>query len=98
MLTPKRPRPVTIIPAAEPLLKATNNPSFSPFFAPSAVLTLAMVAILMLILPDKALNKDPKTKDTAIDHPRNEKNNNVAIIIKMIKTLYSLFKNAMAPL
>ena len=97
---PATPRPITVPPR-----NATFIACGKLVFAASAVLTFALVAIRIPILPAKAEKTAPITKETTINNPAGIKFNAdkapkapPAIKTKTASILYSAFKNAIAPL
>ena len=102
---PKTANPATPSPITVPPLKATFIALGKLVLAASAVLTLALVAILIPILPASAEKTAPITNETTINNPAGIKfkADSVPRAVPEINTktaniLYSAFKNANAPL
>ncbi len=73
---------------------------FPDFAAAFAVLVFALVATIIPKKPASIENAAPTTKQIEVDHPiplDNPKTKNTTIT-KIARVLYSLFKNAIAPL
>ena len=102
--TPRTPRPTTHIPITPPLENAIIKPLLRLFFVPSAVLAFDIVATRIPMFPATAENIAPITKANAVPQcmllpSKNDAANKspATMTTKMIRTLYSLFKNAIAP-
>ena len=99
---PRTQRPTTPRPITAPPAKATSNAFPRLVLAALVVLTFAFVATRIPINPAKAEQIAPKTKETAISQ---EEFSAFAVTARRIatantkieSTLYSAFKNAIAP-
>lgn len=102
--TPRTPRPTTHIPITAPLENAMESPLARLLFVPSAVRPFAMVAIRIPIFPESAeriapiMNAIGKPISILLPSINEAINKSIATILtKTVSTLYSLFKNAIAP-
>ena len=102
-LIPITPKETTPKPITAPPEKATSRALLSEVRAACVVLTFALVAMRMPMNPAKADIKAPTTKDKATNavesvsaSPLNT-NKTATAKIKTTSTLYSAFKNDMAP-
>ena len=98
MPNPNSPKPATDIPITAPPEKAIFNALvIPPSMAAFVVLEFALVAIFIPIKPANPEQIAPRTKDKLVIGLLTQPSIRLTTMIKNTKTLYSLFKKAIAP-